>query len=222
MIEKFRFCLTVTLCLVVKFVQAQDVEISDTDYNKGVALYNEGREWLLSETNLEEAAGNFSQAILLNPYNSDYYLALSQTYGHLGKLGLALVNILKAIELAPNQSDYHNEAATLYYKLKEYDKAVEHYSIAINSNSTSDMKIDLALAYFNRGSSSMYLKKYEQAINDFSKSIELDAEFAGAYHNRGVARLKLKNNEAACKDFEKAQDYGSNISYKYIDRYCDK
>ncbi|MCU4139364.1 MAG: hypothetical protein MW690_001296 [Methanophagales archaeon] len=48
------------------------------------------------------------------------------------------------------------------------------------------------------------LNEYEQAIEDFSKAIELNPNYAGAYYNRGIAYAKLNQHERAIEDYNKA------------------
>ena len=64
--------------------------------------------------------------------------------------------------------------------------------------------------YAARGSAYLYLKKYEQAIQDFSKAIEIDpydtyfeSEFERPYNGRGLAYLKLNQYESAIQDFNR-------------------
>ena len=48
------------------------------------------------------------------------------------------------------------------------------------------------------------LDKYEEAISDFTKAIELNQEYAYAYNNRGYAYYNLGKNEEAISDLTKA------------------
>ena len=51
---------------------------------------------------------------------------------------------------------------------------------------------------------SILLEKYEKAIDDCSKSIQLDPNYALAYYNRGVAYQGLEEYEKAKADYRKA------------------
>ncbi len=216
---KYFFIIAFAFCQQLS--QAQEPEILSTDYNESFQLYNEGLEWLEQKTNLNFAIGKFKDAIVLNPYNSDFELALSLAYSELNILDSAISSIQQAIKLSSGQSDYYNQAANISFKQKIYEKATEYYSLAIDANETTDVKVNLTYAYFNRGASLLKLHKYELANDDFTRSIDIDNTFVGAYHNRGVARLKLKQETLACADFAEAVNMGSELSQKYITKYCD-
>jgi tetratricopeptide (TPR) repeat protein len=60
------------------------------------------------------------------------------------------------------------------------------------------------MAYLNRGGLYSYQQKYELALADFNKAIEINPNFAEAYANRGVLYAKLKQTEKAKIDRQQA------------------
>ena len=67
-----------------------------------------------------------------------------------------------------------------------------------------------ALFYKDRGNSKYKLTRYEEAILDYDKAIELDPSYAVAYYNRGISKKKLYNN---------IED--NNNSNLYVVNICD-
>jgi len=59
-------------------------------------------------------------------------------------------------------------------------------------------------AYFYRGLAKMSLNKNTEAINDFTKAIQLRdvSPLIGAYHNRAICKIELKQYKEALKDLE--------------------
>ena len=53
--------------------------------------------------------------------------------------------------------------------------------------------------------------RYQEALEDINKSIELDPEYARAYKNRGIAYYFLGQNESAIADFQKALEMDPEI-----------
>ena len=47
-------------------------------------------------------------------------------------------------------------------------------------------------------------KKYDQAIADYSKAIELDPKCVGAFVNRGIVYVMQDNIDQAISDYSKA------------------
>ena len=62
-----------------------------------------------------------------------------------------------------------------------------------------------AYIYFNRGHAYNELKKYPEAIANYTKAIELDPKDASAYFNRGIAYEALGKTKKAKADFAKAK-----------------
>ena len=64
-------------------------------------------------------------------------------------------------------------------------------------------ELDSAEAYFELGQEFDKEQEYYDAINAYSKAIELDPDFALAYRNRGFSYYRLRKGEDAIKDYER-------------------
>ena len=104
-------------------------------------------------------------------------------------------------------------------------KAVQHFTNAIDSAIQIQLDEGLALAYNSRGCA--YFAEYEldnsadnleNAITDFSKAIELIPKYAEAYNRRGGAYLSKGNSEDAIADFNKAIELNSEFAEAYHNR----
>lgn len=84
-----------------------------------------------------------------------------------------------------------------------------------------DLNNKFGLAYYNRANFECKSKEFKKAINDYSKSINLD-ENPQAYYNRGLTLLYLKETQKGCLDISKAGELGIKESYNVIKRYCKK
>ncbi|MBE0570634.1 MAG: tetratricopeptide repeat protein [Ignavibacteriaceae bacterium] len=60
--------------------------------------------------------------------------------------------------------------------------------------------------------------KYEQAISEYIKAIEINPDYADAYNNRGVSYYNLGKNENAISDYTRA----INLNPKYADAYNNR
>jgi tetratricopeptide (TPR) repeat protein len=56
----------------------------------------------------------------------------------------------------------------------------------------------------------MNLQEDERALEDISKSIELNNNNASAYHSRGMLNYQYKDYEAAVEDFQQALLFNEN------------
>src|SRR5947207_6751990 len=75
----------------------------------------------------------------------------------------------------PNDPGGHSAKGVEFAKKKEYDKAVEEFTQAIQGEPND------AKNYFNRATAYRGLNKLTEAINDYSKAIELTPQNVAAY-----------------------------------------
>jgi Tfp pilus assembly protein PilF len=74
--------------------------------------------------------------------------------------------------------------------------------------------IDRAIAYEEKG-------QFDQAVDDFTKALEIDPKNAGAYYYRGSAYYYKKEYDKSWKDIKKAQDLGYKIPSKFLENLRD-
>jgi serine/threonine protein kinase len=106
-------------------------------------------------------------------------------------------------KLQQNFQTYFNLGLS-YYNLKEYHKARDYYTKAI------ELEPNFSAAYYNRGLTYYDLKKYNCAIDDYTKAIELDPNDSDSYNNRGVAYARLGDYLKAIADYHQALDIDPN------------
>jgi tetratricopeptide (TPR) repeat protein len=95
-----------------------------------------------------------------------------------------------ALTLDPDNYSIHANRGQVHRLLKEYNKALEDYTSAINCGGHK-----LPGAYNNRAFCYAKLEQYEEAIDDYSKAIECDPKNTHALYNRGLSYIKLENYE---------------------------
>ena len=77
---------------------------------------------------------------------------------------------------------------------------------------------DYALAYFNRDVPYSDLGQYENAIDNYTKAIQLDPDYAKAYLNRGNAYDDLDQYQRAIQDYDKAIQLDPDNAFAYLNR----
>ena len=98
-------------------------------------------------------------------------------------------------------------------KQREYDKAVGHYTEAI------DLNPEYVDAYNNRGVAYRNKGEFDLAIQDYTKAIDLNPEYAEAYCNRGEAWLHLREWEKAKANLITAKDMENDIVASFHNDY---
>src|ERR1700682_4955910 len=104
----------------------------------------------------------------------------------------------------PKDPGGHSARGFEFAKKKEYDKAVEEFTKAIEAE-PGDSK-----NYFNRATAYRGLNKLSEAFADYSKAIELAPQDARGYIGRGEVLLQQKQQDNALADFDKALQISPN------------
>src|ERR1039457_2014016 len=113
-----------------------------------------------------------------------------------GILVAAILFIIFILGSCASAHNYVRQGAKKYNE-KDYSGAIEDFNKEIENNSSSDS------AYLMKGKAENLLGKFREAVDDFSKSIEMKNTF-DAHFNRGIAYLSLNENENAEADFSSA------------------
>ncbi len=106
--------------------------------------------------------------------------------------------------------DFHT--GLTYGRKKEYSKAIEHFSKAIERNP------QMFPAYVNRGIAYRFMGNYISAIRDHEKAIELNPNSPQAYNSKGVTYRQQGRYELAIQDFTKAIELNSDYGTAYGNR----
>lgn len=85
-----------------------------------------------------------------------------------------------------------------YHKLQEFDKAIENYNLALESEPKN------AEIYFNRGLAYIAKKAYSKAIADINKAIEVGGDFPEAHHALGNIFDQQQDFARAREEYNKA------------------
>ncbi len=83
----------------------------------------------------------------------------------------------------------------------------------ITNKEYSDFYYDLGVKY-------SAAKKYESAIENYTKSLKYSPEDIDALYNRGVTYLNIKTSEKACDDWKKIKELGKTDADELLKKYC--
>lgn len=138
------------------------------------------------------------------------------TYMNDGNYKKALEYIEKALVLVPNKYEYQYEQALAYFKLKEYDKAIEILEKLTYDDKVSENTYQiLAASYDFKGSKEDVFRTLKVGLTKFPSSGRL-------YYEKGVAELGLQKDNDAIDSWEFGvnldPNYGNNY-YQLINKY---
>ncbi|GMH36373.1 hypothetical protein BSKO_04241 [Bryopsis sp. KO-2023] len=94
------------------------------------------------------------------------------------------------------QSEREKEKGNEHFRAKEYDAAIESYTLAINLNPGK------APLHANRAAAYLKIKKYEFAETDSMHALSYDKTYIKGWLRRAFARFELKKHKEALEDVD--------------------
>lgn len=101
----------------------------------------------LAQNNLLRAKRKFSQAVLKAPHIPEPWYAMAYFFENSGEYERANNYYLKAIALAPERGDSHNNYGTFLCRQKKYHAAIDQFMLAVKDENY----LDPSAAYENAG-----------------------------------------------------------------------
>ena len=177
-------------------IRKQDFDASDAKsfIASGIAKAKSG--------NYTEAIQDFDKAIQLDPTDPSAYMERSKAKRELNDERGASQDLSECKVRYERLDDglKAHETASAAYDSGDYVSAVKNYNKAIS------LVPSLLSIYCNRGNAKQCLEDYRGAVEDFTKSIEVNASNkSDAYHQRGKIKYhKLNDTNGALEDFNEA------------------
>lgn len=169
---------------------ALDHENADAWYNKGVVLYDQGR--------LDDSLQAFNKSIEIDPLDADAWYNKGSVLKELDRTTAAENAFAKASEL------------DAFADSREMGSTDRDSSSPINSTA-DETDTDSSENWLSRGNTLYNQGKYEEAIQAYDKSLDLDSLNPETWQNKGYALNKLGRNKDANECFWKAT--GLNAGY---------
>ncbi|KAF7722006.1 hypothetical protein EC973_003789 [Apophysomyces ossiformis] len=186
----------------------------------------------LGQKNYSEASRIVNQLIRSNTQNPDaLYLRARVFYGQ-GENAKTVAHCMEALRCDPD----FTKARTLLKKARSLEAEKEKGNTAFKTNNlqeaydayTNALAIDEendimnSRLYSNRAAVLQKLKKFEEALGDCNKAIELDADFTKVYSRRAACYMELEQYEEAVRDYRRLTDAdGSNREYHNLLRKAE-
>jgi superkiller protein 3 len=154
----------------------------------------------------------YQQHRLIRPASDDVFLseitALNLSAQEYLNKGLALEAIgnlpdsitahEKALEINPNLTQAHINLLQLYARLRQPDKAAQHYQRALEINPRA------ADAHYNFGVLMLSEQKLQEATAAFTKALQTNPQYTEAHHNLGLILMQSGKLNEAAREFELA------------------
>lgn len=154
----------------------------------------EGRQ-LFKATRFTEAILSFDRALALKSDLPDAYLLRGRANAALNRLDPAVQDFTKAIQLRPGDAEAFVERAEVRLRLENYQGVIADCGEALARDS------GIALAYSLRGMAVRQTGDPRQALQDFSRAVEL-APDESSYFQRAATYQMLGEHKLALADLD--------------------
>ncbi len=150
----------------------------------------------LNQENYTEAKSAIEQALKLNNESSEAHNLLGVIAYKLEDIELSYQEYKKAVDLDASNINAQLNLANMELEKNNWGEAKKILDfLLLNDQNQSEV-------YLKRGISFAGLKKVDEAIKDFSKSIEMDSTNFDAHYNRGNIYFQQEKFSLAIEDFE--------------------
>ncbi|XP_020275957.1 TPR repeat-containing thioredoxin TTL1-like [Asparagus officinalis] len=177
---------------------------------KGNEEYKNGR--------FTEAVAFYERAITKDPSKASYWSNKAAAFLGLGQLLEAVTDCKEAVRIDPAYGRAHYRLATLYIRLGNAEKAIDHYKLSQNETSADDMSKAQALQ------SHLSMSEDARRLKDWSSLLKLaqDAISAGAdsspqvFASQAEALLNLHRHEEADAVLASLPKFNIDASTKFF------
>jgi len=182
-------------------------------------LYDQKKDGFLAQ----KALGAAQQAQRLNDNLPEVHFSLGKVYNASGRTAEAIIELKRALELAPNSDDGYRALGKAYLTLGQKEQALQAYQKAVNINPY------YWINYNTIGQAYSQLGEYDQSLIALRHVIELEPQNSFGYLNVGVVYFQQGKYEESIPYFQKSlqiqpddktySDLGT--AYFYLKRYSD-
>jgi len=154
----------------------------------------------IASNNLADALVKTKEALLISPDNHPAIQKQINIYFLMNDEKEAIQTVDEAVRKYPDIPEYYYLRGIINNAREKYIRALDDFDQAIKLNPSNN----LYRYYLGRGVSHLGLLEYDQALADFSTSIEKNDTIASAYHSRAMVNYELHDYSTAINDFLKA------------------
>jgi tetratricopeptide (TPR) repeat protein len=188
----------------------QTTQPASTPPSQDAESYCDSGDTHMEHGHYDRAIADYTQAIALDPTNSDIYVLRGQAHTATHNYAQALADYNQAIALSPNDESLYLLRGEVHYENGDYDRAIADFGQLIT------LAPEEFVGYYNRGRAWLMKDVYDRAIQDNTQAINLDPDCAEAYNNRGIAYVGIEAYDQAIADYTQAISLApDNVSAYY-------
>ncbi|MGB1038858.1 MAG: tetratricopeptide repeat protein [Bacteroidia bacterium] len=183
---------------IIEYTRAIEIK------SDAAVLYNNRGVCKFKLQRYSDAIQDYEKALKYDEKYVHAYFNKGNSYMGILEYENALIAYDKTLGLDKKYSKAYINRAKVFFQLGDYKSSIEDIEYAMQFQLKKEQRQKLYLSY---GNCLMKQLKYNDAVEKFSKAIQINTEYYKAYVNRGQCYLKMKDYESAIRDY--------NVSMKY-------
>ena len=153
---------------------------------------------LLERGQVNEAVGQFQQALRFEPDDPEAHNNLGSAFGKKGQIDEAIHQFQEALRLEPDHLLAHYNLGNALLVKGQMDEAIGQFQAVIR------LKPDHAEAHYNLGTALGSIGQTDAAITQYQEAIRLNPGNADAHYNLGLALASKGQTDEALRCFQAA------------------
>jgi len=196
----------------------EEVLISEVYFLKGLLelqnkQYNAALNWF--DSAIQAAPTDAARDRYAEYYRAFYYM-------NRGVLRAEMIDFINSIQNNV-QTLTMDDQGTTRARVSDQVSHTYDYTDALNDMQRAAQIVqDVPYIHFNMGNLHTLSSQMVEAIDDYSKAIQLYPYMGDAYFNRGLVLIYLKDQEKGCIDLSRAGELGVADAYSVIGKYCEQ
>lgn len=198
------------------FLSKNDREQAKTHFVEAVACNPESIKALLQLGQLyqqdnahHQALVQFEQVKHLDPKHAENNHYLGMTYLQLDRAQDGVAHLERALAVNPKLENLHHNLACVYLHQRQYQKALKHWLLHQQQESSQDTCYNIGVTY-------LYLGRYEEATDFFFQVLKEDPNHFETLTNLGACYLQQNKIDLAKTYYQRAQVVRSAPATAYI------
>ncbi len=185
--------------------------VAELYYLKALILWNKSEVFNVPR---EEFSALLKQATDLDPHYSAPHKLWAYANELLGYPGQALLGYTRAMEANPNDYEAKCKVGELKIRMGDFEEGVKILTETLPSIKQPSDRIYNFLGHAKRN-----LKKYDEAIKDFNKAIEINPKAGGSLWGSALCKKEMEDWQGAMEDLTKMIEIFPTATFEpYMER----
>ena len=139
-----------------------------------------------------------------------------------GVLQAEMIEFIANLQSSVQTLSMDDQGATRARVQDRVDRTYDYSDAIADLESAREIAPDIAYIHFDLGNLYCFSSRLVEAIDSYTKAINLFPGMGDAFYNRGLVLIYLKDKEKGCIDLSQAGELGVGDAYSVISKYCEQ